>query len=54
MNSGFRGFAFHPDFSKSARPGYRRFYTLTCETQLEHRSSKMYALSIGCWRKSTP
>jgi hypothetical protein len=30
-NSGFRGFAFHPDFSRPGRPGYRRFYTATFE-----------------------
>jgi glucose/arabinose dehydrogenase len=30
-NSGFRGFAFHPDFSRRGQLGFRRFYTATCE-----------------------
>jgi glucose/arabinose dehydrogenase len=29
---GLRSFAFHPDFARPGRPGYRRFYTLTTET----------------------
>ncbi|WP_027133663.1 PQQ-dependent sugar dehydrogenase [Geminicoccus roseus] len=29
---GLRSFAFHPDFARAGRPGYRKFYTISTET----------------------
>jgi glucose/arabinose dehydrogenase len=32
LQQGLRSFAFHPDFARSGRPGYRKLYTISTET----------------------
>jgi glucose/arabinose dehydrogenase len=45
---GLRSFAFHPDFTKAARPGFRKLYTVHTEAAAEPEgSAPLFAMTPG-------
>lgn len=48
QQTGLRSFAFHPDFARSGRPGFRRLYTAHTETAASRPAGvKLFAMASG-------